>query len=63
MALNDEKCISMCLGSSISLDEFFIYNDLKLNNTTVNETLHAIINRELKFENRVNIFTKKVVVS
>ena len=53
----------MCLGSSISLDEFFIYNDLKLNNTTVNETLHAIINRELKFENRVNIFTKKVVVS
>ena len=53
MALNPGKCNFMNLGSNLSLDEIFVYNSLKLKNTSVNETLGVIIDKGLKFDKHV----------
>ena len=59
MALNPGKCNFMCLGSNLSLDEIFVYKNLKLKNTSVNEILGVIIDRELKFDKHVKHICKK----
>ena len=59
MALNPGKCNFMCSGSNLLLDEIFIYKNFKLKNTTVNEILGVIIDRELKFDKHVKHIYKK----
>ena len=51
VALNPGKCNFMCLGSNLSVDEIFVYKNFKLKNTSVNEILGVIIDRELKLIN------------
>ena len=51
----------MCLGWNLSLDVIFVYKNFKLKNTSVNEILGVIINRELKFDKHVKyIYSKQV---
>lgn len=48
----------MCLGWNLSVDEIFVYENIKLENTSVNETLKIIIDRELKFDQGFSHKTK-----
>ena len=57
------KCNFMCLGSNLSVDEIFAYKNLKLKNTSINEILGVIIDRELTFDKHVKHFCKKKVTS
>ena len=56
------KCNFMCLGSNLS-DEIFVHKNLKLKNTSINEILGVIIDRELTFDKHVKHFCKKKVTS
>ena len=60
MAFNPGKCNFMCLGSNLSVDEIFVYKKFKLINTSVNEILGVIIDRELKFDKHIKHTCKKV---
>ena len=51
--------VILCLGSNRSLDEIFIYKNFKLKNTSINEILGVIIDRELKFDKHVKHICKK----
>ena len=57
--LNLGKCNFMCLGSNLSLHEIFAYKNFKLKNTSVNEILGVIIDRELKVDKHVKHICKK----
>ena len=59
MALNTRKCNFTCLGLNLSVDEIFVYKNLKLKNTSINEILGVIIDRELKFDKHVKHICKK----
>ena len=59
MALNPGKCNFMCLGPNLSLDELFIYKNVKLKNTSVNEILGVIIDREFTFDKHVKHICNK----
>ena len=51
--------VILCFGSNRSLDEIFIYKNFKLKNTSINEILGVIIDRELKFDKHVKHICKK----
>ena len=59
MAFNHEKCNCICLGSNLSLDEIFLYKNLKLKKISVNEILKVIMDGELKFDEHVKHICKK----
>ena len=59
MTLNTRKCNFTCLGLNLSVDENFVYKNLKLKNTSINEILGVIIDRELKFDKHVKHIFKK----
>ena len=59
VALNPGKYNFMCLGSNLSVDEIFVYKSFKLKNTSVNEILGVIIDRELKFDKHAKHICKK----
>ena len=52
------ESVILC-AQGLSLDEIFIYKNFKLKNTTVNEILGVIIDRELKFDKHVKHICKK----
>lgn len=45
MTLKPGKCNFMCLRSILSVDEIFTFKNVKLKNTSVNQTLGVIIER------------------
>ena len=61
MALSPGKSNFICLVSNLSdlSDEIFLYKNVSLKNTSVNEILGVIIDRELKFDKHIYYIYKK----
>ena len=52
MAVDPKKYNFMCLDSNISVDAVFIYKKFQPSNTSINEILGVIIDKEVKFDIR-----------